>query len=86
MGDKIGQVDFARFVVEFTDESGMVRIFRLFSMCWAIRELRAPALSPYQRLVRLPLSTSAFFTHSCSVGAKQPTFSAIDPTVAQRDR
>lgn len=35
--------------------------------------------------VRLPLSTSAFFAHSCRVCAEQPIFSAIDTTVAQRD-
>jgi hypothetical protein len=31
---------------------------------------------------RLPLSTSAFFTHSWSVGGEQPIFSAIETTVA----
>jgi hypothetical protein len=30
----------------------------------------------------LPLSTSAFFTHSCSVGGEEPIFSAMETTVA----
>jgi hypothetical protein len=35
---------------------------------------------------RLPLSTSAFFTHSCSVCGTQPIlFSAIDTTAAHRE-
>jgi len=35
---------------------------------------------------RLPLSTSAFFTHSRSVCGTQPIFSAIDTTGAHLDR
>jgi hypothetical protein len=35
---------------------------------------------------RLPLSTSAFFTHSCSVCGTQPIFSAIDTTVRPSGR
>ena len=34
---------------------------------------------------RCPLSTSAFFTHSCSVCGVQPILAAIDVTAAQRD-
>src|SRR5690606_29552944 len=34
---------------------------------------------------RLPLSTSAFFSHSFSVCAEQPIFAAIDTTAAQRE-
>src|SRR5690606_15433505 len=34
---------------------------------------------------RLPPSTSAFFTHSCSVWAEQPIFWETETTAAQRD-
>lgn len=34
---------------------------------------------------RMPLSTSAFFTHSLSVCPEQPIFAAIDTTAAHRD-
>jgi hypothetical protein len=34
---------------------------------------------------RLPVSTSAFFTHSFSVCALQPILAAIDVIAAQRD-
>ncbi len=34
---------------------------------------------------RLPLSTSAFFTHSFNVCAEHPIFSAIDTIAAQRE-
>ena len=34
---------------------------------------------------RLPLSISAFLTHSCSVRGTQPIFFAIDTTAPQRD-
>ena len=37
------------------------------------------------RTLGVPLSTSIFFTHSSSVCAEQPIFSAIDVTAAQRD-
>lgn len=37
------------------------------------------------RPARLPLSISAFFTHSLRVCAEQPIFAAIDDTAAQRD-
>lgn len=35
---------------------------------------------------RLPPSTSAFFTHSCSVCAEQPILAAIDDTAPQREK
>jgi hypothetical protein len=59
------------------------------SLAWrSLRFSRSRALSRSASSVgtpvRLPLSTSAFFSYSSKVCAEQPNFSAIDVTAAQR--
>lgn len=39
----------------------------------------------FGRPARLPLLTSVFFFHSCSVAGEQPIFATIDETAAHRD-